>query len=473
MFLSISTTGLPNNPATDLGWLLHKRPDKVQSFAVAAGKAHVFYSEASPKRCTAAMMLTIDPVALVRGDSALQDQYVNDRPYVASSLVSTAIANVYSSALNGRCNDRPELVNVALPLTATIAVVKVKGDTNTIQRLFQPLGYTVDVVRHYVDDRFPDWGYGPYYTLTLTHTLPVKNLLTHLYVLLPILDNEKHYFVNQQEIDVLLKKGEGWLSAHPERDFITWRFLRRKASLTREALDRLTAIDPEVDVDDLVQEEAPPTTTAEQEPEATRTFISLHEQRLKAAFEVLKRSGVNSVLDLGCGEGKLLRMLHTDPQFRRIAGMDVAYRDLLRAKDRLHYDQFNESQRERLSIFQGSLLYRDSRLNGFDSATLIEVIEHVEPERLPNLERVVFEFAQPALVIVTTPNKEYNQKYGMTDDQSRHTDHRFEWSRAEFSAWCASVSQRFGYKVRIVGVGEADPLVGASSQMAVFDFNKS
>lgn len=469
MFLTISTT---HYPATDLSWLLHKHPDKVQSFAVAAGKAHVFYPEATPECCTAALLLTVNPVSLVRGDSAQQDQYVNDRPYVASSLLSTSLANVYSSALNGRCNDRPELVEVAMPLTATIAVVKVKGDTNTLHRLFTPLGYSVSATRHPADDRFPNWGNSSYYTLTLSHTVTLKTLLTHLYVLLPILDNEKHYFVNQQEVDVLLKKGEGWLSTHPEREFIAWRFLRRKSTLAREALDRLTAIESPPDVDEPVIDTISMNTGGiGLEPEATRLFVSLHEQRLKAAFDLLKSSGAKSVLDLGCGEGRLLRMLHVDPQFRQIAGMDVAYRDLLRAKDRLHYDQFNESQRERLTLFQGSLLYRDSRLTGFDAAALIEVIEHVEPERLPNLERVVFEFARPKMVVVTTPNVEYNQKYGMAEDQTRHADHRFEWSRAEFTSWCTSVSNRFGYQVRIVGVGEPDPVVGASSQMAVFDLN--
>ncbi len=469
MFLSIATTG---PTATDLGWLLHKRPDKVQPFKTTGGVATVFYPEASDNRCTATLLLDIDPIMLVRGDGVTLDQYVNDRPYVASSLMSSAIATVYSSAMNGRCNDRPELPDMVMPLTATVSVVKVRAAADTLNRLFEPLGYSVTATRHPLDERFPDWGLSSYWTLTISGTLTVKELLAHLYVLLPILDNEKHYFVNHQEVDVLLKKGEGWLANHPERSFIMSRYLRRKESLMRMALDRLTTTDDapsEDELTELVEGATQAQLTAQgTEPEAERRFVTLHEQRLKAAFVAIKASGAKSVIDLGCGEGKMLRMLNAEPQYTRLAGMDVSYRELLRAKDRIHYDHLNQAQRDRLTLFQGSLLYRDARLNGFDAAALVEVIEHVEPERLPDLERVVFAFARPQTVVVTTPNVEYNQKYGMTDSQSRHDDHRFEWTRAEFAAWCQSVCARFTYTVTITGIGEADDVVGASSQMAVF-----
>lgn len=468
MLLTISTT---HQSATDLGWLLHKHPDKVQPFTTTGGIATVFYPEATNERCTATLLLAIDPVALVRGDGATLDQYVNDRPYVASSLMSSAIATAYSSALNGRCNNRPELPEVVMPLTATLSVVKVRAAADTLNRLFEPLGYSVTATRHPLDERFPDWGLSPYWTLTLHGSLTIKALLGHLYVLLPILDNEKHYFVNHQEVDVLLKKGEGWLANHPERSFIMSRYLRRKASLMRMALDRLTATDDAPGDDEAAETVATGSYQKEvagTEPEAERQFVSLHEQRLKAAFNAIKASGAKSVIDLGCGEGKLLRMLNAEPQYTRLVGMDVSYRELLRAKDRIRYDHLNQAQRDRLTLFQGSLLYRDARLNGFDAAALVEVIEHVDPERLPNLERVVFDFAQPKTVVVTTPNVEYNQKYGMTDGQSRHDDHRFEWTRAEFAAWCQTICSRFTYTVNITGVGEADDVVGASSQMAIF-----
>ncbi len=480
MLLTITNT---RQPATDLGWLLHKHPDKVQSFRTTGGGATVFYPRADEDCCTAALLLTIDSVNLVRGAGpgghALSTQYVNDRPYVASSLLSSALANVFSSALNGRCADRPDLVQTPLPLIVTLAVVRVEGWPDGLARLFEPLGYSVETVQHSLDERFPDWGQSPYFTVTLRHTLPVRELLEHLYVLLPVLDNSRHNFVQEQDVDILVKKGGNWLARHPERTTITRRFLRRQAGLTRLALDRLLTID-DAPVDDepvesVTDEDGLSTTTdkpsAVTKAEPVTAFnrrVTLHEQRLDAVLTGLVASGATSVLDLGCGEGQLLRKLLAEPQFSRVVGMDVAYRELLRAKARLHYDELPERQRNRLTLLQGSLLYRDQRLEGFDAAALVEVIEHVEPARLPDLTRVVFGFIAPKTVFVTTPNAEYNELYGMDEGQTRHDDHRFEWSRAEFKDWCTATAGRFGYEVSVSGVGEADALVGASSQLARF-----
>lgn len=480
MLLTITNT---RPPATDLGWLLHKHPDKVQPFRTTGGQATVFYPEATEERCTAALLLTIDPIDLVRGAGpgahTLSTQYVNDRPYVASSLLSSALTNVYSSALNGRCADRPDLVETPLPLTVTLAVVRVQGWPDGLARLFEPLGYAVEAVSHPLDERFPDWGQSPYFTVTLRNTLPVRALLAHLYVLLPVLDNSRHSFVQEQDVDLLVKKGGNWLARHPERAGITRRFLRRQADLTRLALDRLLTIDW-APADDLPGEPVPDEETTNPSLSAADTVstadlvttparqLTLHEQRLDAVLAGLLASGAKSVLDLGCGEGQLLRKLLAEPQFSRIVGMDVAYRELLRAKTKLHYDELPPSQRDRLTLLQGSLLYRDQRLEGFDAAALVEVIEHVEPTRLPDLTRVVFGFIAPQTVFVTTPNADYNELYGMAENQTRHDDHRFEWSRAEFSAWCAATAEQFGYQVSISGVGEVDELVGASSQLARF-----
>lgn len=463
MLLTITNT---RPPATDLGWLLHKHPDKVQSFRTTGGKATVFYPEATEDRCSATLLLEIDPIDLVRGAGpnsyTLATQYVNDRPYVASSLLSSALSNVYSSALNGRCADRPDLVETALPLIIALAVVRVEGWPNGLAQLFEPLGYTIEAVRHPLDERFPDWGQSPYFTVTLRHTISVRDLLEHLYILLPVLDNSRHNFVQEQDVDILVKKGGTWLARHPERATITQRFLRRQAGLTRLALDRLLIID-EAPADELPVEPVVTNLVATSVRKPT-----LHEQRLNAVLAALLASGAKSVLDLGCGEGQLLRKLLAEPQFSQILGMDVAYRELLRAKTRLHYDDLPDSQRNRLTLLQGSLLYRDQRLEGFDAAALVEVIEHVEPTRLPDLTRVVFGFIAPKTVLITTPNAEYNELYGMNEGQIRHDDHRFEWSRDQFNAWCAATADRFHYNVSVSGVGEVDELVGASSQLALF-----
>lgn len=240
---------LTRPPATDLGWLLHKRPDKVQAFPLSFGQAHVFYPEASDQSCTAALLLEVDPVGLVRrsgpaGEAFALQQYVNDRPYVASSLLSVAVAQVYGSALGGRCKDRPELVEEFLPLEARLAVLPCRGGEPFLRKLFEPLGYEVTATRHPLDEQFPEWGESSYFAVTLRGTQPLQDLLGHLYVLIPVLDNDKHYWVGDDEVEKLLRKGEGWLAAHPQRESIVTRYLKRQRGLAREALARLTDDDP-------------------------------------------------------------------------------------------------------------------------------------------------------------------------------------------------------------------------------------
>ena len=451
--LTITTT---HNPATDLGYLLHKHPDKVQTFPLSFGQAHVFYPQASDIRCTAALLIDVDPIGLVRGKAGgegVSDQYVNDRPYTASSFLSVALAQVFSTALAGHCKARPNLVQQSLPLQAVIAVLPCDGGESLIRRLFEPLGYQVTVTGSPLDDQFPDWGGSPYYTVTLTATVRLQELLSHLYVLMPVLDNDKHYFVGEDEVAKLLRHGDGWLEAHPERELITWRYLKRSRRLAMAALARLV---PEESVD------VEPSSPDGRGP-------SLHDQRLAAVVETLQDHGARRVLDLGCGEGRLLRLLLRDPAFTEVVGMDVSHRALERAEERLHLDHLPSRLEGKVKLIHGSLTYRDRRLEGYDAAVLVEVVEHVDSARLPALERAVFEFAHPALVVVTTPNAEYNRLFPtLASGAMRHADHRFEWTRQEFSDWAKTVADRFGYTVQIQGVGPEDPSVGAPSQMGVF-----
>lgn len=464
MLLTLTTT---HRPATDLGYLLHKNPSRLQSFEQSFGSAHVFYPEASDDRCTAALLLDVDPVGLVRGrrgpegDGGLLAQYVNDRPYVSSSFLSVAISSVFGSALGGRSKDRPELAETPLPLEAHLAVVPCRGGDDLLRRLFAPLGYTIEATPHALDAANPDWGPSRYFTVHLTGTVRLAELLTHLYVLIPVLDDEKHYWVGDDEVDKLLRHGEGWLGAHPERDLIARRYLKHRRSLVRDAIDRL------VTEEEPAEEAAPASRdAAEQELE---TPIRLNDQRLATVFAALKETGAKRVLDLGCGEGRLLKLLLDDRQFEAIAGMDVSYRALERAMDRLHLDRLPPKQRERIELLHGSLMYRDKRLEGFDAASVVEVIEHLDPPRLAACERVVFEFARPVTVVVTTPNADYNIKWpSLPAGKFRHPDHRFEWTRGEFDAWAMTVVERFGYMVNFAPVGPVDPEAGSPTQMAIF-----
>lgn len=461
MMLTIETSSTKAlSPATDLGYLLHKNPARVQRFELAFGVAHVFYPVAAADRCRICVLVEVDPVGLVRGrgDWSL-DQYVNDRPYAASSLLSVAMNTLFSTAMNGRSKERPHLVEEPLPLFATVAVVPMQGET-LVRRLFEPLGYAVTIDRPPLDAKM-DWGPAPTGVLMLEHTLPVKDLLRHLYVLMPVLDNDKHYWVGKDEVDKLLARAADWLPTHPEKETIAARYLKNQRRLTREALSRLM---PD-EVDDAEESER----LRDAEEAAIEKPLSLNSQRIGAVMAALKGSGAASVLDLGCGEGNLLRELAKDRQFARIVGVDVAIRALERASERLRFDRMSETQRKRIELMHGSLMYRDLRLLGFDAAACVEVIEHLDEPRLRAFERAVFEFAKPGAVVITTPNAEYNSVWEtLPAGRFRHGDHRFEWTRAQFQAWAKRVAGEFGYAVRFLPVGPVDESRGSPTQMGVF-----
>ncbi|MFD5427024.1 3' terminal RNA ribose 2'-O-methyltransferase Hen1 [Streptomyces sp. NPDC127084] len=476
MFLTISTTGTPERPATDLGFLLHKHPDKAQTFSTSHGTAHVLYPEASAERCTAALLLEVDPVALVRRgkgkgrggapDSALA-QYVNDRPYAASSLLSVAMSTVFKSALRGVCQAMPDRAATPLPLRVEVPALPARGGAELVRKLFGPLGWsTVDADPVPLDESFPEWGESRYVRLVLEGELRLADALRQLYVLLPVLDDAKHYWVAPDEVDKLLRAGDGWLAEHPEQKLITSRYLSRRWGLTRQAMERLELVrlaesdDLEVeDVDNAVDE----TTDTDERP------VPLAAQRRTAILEALRETGASTVLDLGCGQGQLAQALLKDTRFTRIVGVDVSVRALTIAARRLRLDRMGERQSDRISLIQGSLTYTDKRLKGHDAAVLSEVIEHLDLPRLPALEYAVFGSARPRTVIVTTPNVEYNVRWeSLPAGHVRHSDHRFEWTREEFRQWAAQVADRHGYEVGHTGVGDDDPEVGAPTQMAVF-----
>ena len=445
MLLTISTT---HNPATDLGYLLHKNPARVQAFELSFGKAHVFYPEASEERCTAALLLDVDPVALVRGRGSMSTDYVNDRPYVASSFLSVAIARVFGSALGGRCRDRPELVGKPLPLAAEVAALPCRS-ADDVRELFEPLGYEIDVEAR-------DGSSGNYRNITLSARKTLAELLTHLYVLIPVLDGRKHYWVGDAEVDKLIARGEGWLESHPRRDLIVRRYLKHQHNLANDALARLA---DDEDVVSAVGDDQPG-------PEA---FVRLADARLAAVARALKEGNAARVIDLGCGEGRLIEHLLADRQFQEIVGVDVSVRALDAAARRLRLERMPERQRRRIKLLQGTMTYRDRRIEGFDAVAVVEALEHLDPERLGAFERMLFGFAKPETVVVTTPNRDYNVKYpGIPPGGLRHPDHRFEWTRSEFAAWADTVASAHGYTVAVEPVGEVDDALGAPTQMGVF-----
>jgi 3' terminal RNA ribose 2'-O-methyltransferase Hen1 len=431
VLLTITTT---HRPATDLGFLLHKHPERVQRFSLPFGAAHVFYPEATEERCTAALLMEVDPVGLVRrGRSAFAlAEYVNDRPYVASSLLSVAIVTVYKTAMEGA---RPELAASALPLEAFLPTVR--GSADLVRRLFEPLGYAVETAAIALEN---DWGDSRYVSLRLSGEVRLASLLTHLYVLLPVLDDEKHYWVDESEVEKLKRRGDGWLGAHPERELIARRYLKHERRLYGEFVS--------------------------EREEKLEERVSLRDHRLGTVQAVLKGSGARRVLDLGCGPGALLERLVRD-SYDQVTGVDVSPRALEIAARRLKLER---RPNDRVTLLQSPLTYRDRRFQGYDAAALVEVIEHLDPPRLAALEANVFGSAGLSTVVVTTPNAEYNRMWETLPAGSfRHPDHRFEWTRAEFAAWAAGVAARFGYTTRFLPVGPEDAVVGSPTQLAVFE----
>lgn len=463
MLLTLSTT---HRPATDLGYLLVKHPDRLHQVELPFGYASVFYPEATEERCTAALMLDIDPVGLVRGRGDGSDgplsQYVNDRPYAASSFLTVAMARVFGTAMGGRSKGRQELADTAIPLESRIPVLRSRAGEERIRACFEPLGYRVQARQLLLDAAFPEWGDSPYFDVTLSATLALRELLGHLYVLLPAIDGDKHYYVGDDEVSKLLAKAGAWLGSHPEKEWIVSRYLKRQRSLVRSALARLMDEEEEqVEAEEVAKEAA---------EERIENPLSLNEQRMGAVLSVIRQSGARRVLDLGCGEGRLVGLLLKEKQIAQVTGVDVSMRSLERAKERLHLDRMAPMQLERLQLLQGALTYRDKRLEGFDAACVIEVVEHMDPPRLPALERVVFGNARPRLVVVTTPNVEYNVRFEtMPAGRLRHPDHRFEWSRDEFHGWADAVAERNGYRVRYLPIGPEDSEVGPPTQMALFE----
>ncbi|WHT18683.1 3' terminal RNA ribose 2'-O-methyltransferase Hen1 [Crossiella sp. CA-258035] len=455
MLFTLTTT---HRPATDLGFLLHKHPGKVQTFEVAAGTAHVFYPQAEEHQCTVGLLLELDPIELVRrgreNTAFSLGRYVNDRPYVASSMLAVALGKVFRTALGGRCESRPELAATPIPLAIHLPAVPCHGPADLVTRLFEPLGWTVDAR----PIPMTGWGDSPYLDLRLTGTLRLAEALNHLYVLLPVLDNAKHYWVSEDEVEKLLRAGDTWLAEHPERDLVSRRYLRHHRGLVTAALTRLAEADDTepAELDNALQEAVVPS-----EPLAVA--------RRHTILALLKEIGARQVVDLGCGGGALLRELLRDLHFTRILGVDVSARALAGAERRLQLDRMSEHVADRLTLRQSALTYVDGELRGFDAAVLMEVVEHVDPPRLPALARAVFGGAAPGAVLVTTPNAEYNVRFpGLPAGQFRHPDHRFEWTRAEFRAWAQEVAQRYGYAVEFRPVGPDDPEVGPPTQLALF-----
>jgi len=368
--------------------------------------------------------------------------------------MSTAISKVFNTAMTGRADNHQALSDMPLDLSATITMLPCRGEQTKLSSVFEPLGYAINYETFVSDEKFPQWGDSKYINLSIRGNVRLRDLLKHIYVLLPVFDRQKHYWVGPDEVEKLLRLGEGWLAEHPEKAYITGRYLNRRTSLVNMAFERLTT----ANVSDVI------------EPVKDRhEKQNLNTMRLSSVVDALKNCGVKRVIDIGCGEGALLKLLVKERQFTNITGVDVSHVALKRANSKLNLEHAGESMANRVQLIQGSLTYKDSRFAGYDAACVIEVIEHLDISRLSAFERVLFEFARPPVVVLTTPNREYNANYENLGENMRHGDHRFEWTRAEFKEWANKVAEKFGYSVQFSEIGDLDTVHGAPTQMGVFN----
>lgn len=464
MLLTITYRG---ENTQDLGFLLHKNPYRAQQFELSYGNVYVFYPKVTDEETTAAILLDINSIDLAKGKLGSQAgglfDYINDRPYVTSSFMSTALSKVFGTAMTGRCDKKQELADKLIDLTAKVHMLPCRGDAEIINEIFEPLGYEVEYQTYTLDEKFPEWGDSAYIDLTIRNTVKLSELLNHLYVLIPVFDKQKHYWVNKEEVEKLLRHGDGWLADHPLRNRIINRYFAKSRALAHKAIDKFMEDENLQQGDELDEING----TAD-EAEARVRRVSLNNQRLDAVYNAVIESGATTVLDLGCGDCKLTGKLLEDKQITKVAAADVSVTSLDKAKKRLRYDRMPPYKKNKLQLFQASATYKDLRFGGYDTICLVEVVEHIDAPRVSAMERVVFEFANPCTVIVTTPNREYNANYEWTNNGLRHNDHRFEWSREQFKGWADHVCRNFGYTVTLSEIGDFDEKFGAPTQMGVF-----
>lgn len=449
MHLSISTT---HKPATDLGFLLYKHPKKLHTRGTSFSTNHCFFSEATDDLCTANLWVNVRELQefeLYRRFNNFENPFINDRPYVAGSLMSTAMSEMFRTAMSGSCRERPELARSPIPLTIEVATVRCEDGIDFIKGIFEPLGYQVDLESYLLDEAFPNWGSSPYFKLRLQTNKELYLVLRQLFILLPVLDNQKHYWVDEAEQEKIIKMGEGWLQAHPMFSKIVSRYLKNLQSLAVEVKKHF-ALDENL------------TTKARNKEEQLEQKIHLNTLRMDYVAELLKDHQVRTVGDLGCGEGKLIERLLQNSDITEIRAFEVSIDELEKAQQRIA----ELKQLERVKFFNSSVLYLDHRTKDLDAVVLVEVIEHLEEVRLPVLAANVFKYMEPSMVVITTPNFEFNQRFETKG--FRHPDHRFEWTREEFKSWCEVQAQKYGYTFKIDFIGEVDSALGGPTQVGVF-----
>ncbi|MEK4148209.1 3' terminal RNA ribose 2'-O-methyltransferase Hen1 [Robertmurraya sp. FSL W8-0741] len=434
-----------------LSYLLAKNPNHLYERQVNNHFVRMFFSKFSKEEVEVTFFVTPDPIELSRNNSERYEitSYINDREFVVSSIFCTFLRSALATALNGKPHEEYEhWVNHRFNLQFSFGPLSSQLSDNDIIELFAPMGYKTTISAGEIDYHmnFKTKSSARYITVEGLTTLQMG--LRQLFVLIPVLDNYKHYYIDDKEIEKLERYGEGWLDAHPQREFILRQALRFK------------------DLYSLVEKQTEKGSNNQDNNDEIRT-MRLNDLRYEKIIDSIRQIPFkDSIVDFGSGEGKLSVQLGFIEGVKEILAVEPSESASIKALKRYEKMARKENFLMPEQII-GSLFYFDERLKNKDIVILCEVIEHIDKHRLPKIMKTILNDYKPKVVMITTPNQEYNKVYKMNEEY-RHPDHRFEWTRDEFREWCEIQNGKNDYELTFDGIGEEHELYGTPTQMCLF-----
>ncbi|WP_307473343.1 methyltransferase domain-containing protein [Cytobacillus purgationiresistens] len=423
-----------------LSHLLAKNPENLYERNHKGHIIRLFYDRFTDNEVEATIYAVPDPIVLTRDRANTYDitHYINDREFAVSSIFLSFIRSALSTGLNGLPKDEyREWVDHEFDYTFSFGPVSTSLKEKELEGLFGPLGFELSFMYPY--------GKGSPHYLVLKGKTTLQRGLRQLYVLIPVIDNYKHYYIDEKEREKLERYGEGWLSTHPQKSFIIQKALRFKELFAKMEESNINP-----------------------KPVPSKDKVSLNVQRYERIIQIINAAeDKESIVDFGSGEGKLSTKLGFVNGVKEILAVEPSERETLKASKRFNeaasHNQFNMPQ-----TIWGSLFYYDERLKHKDVMILCEVIEHIDIDRLKKVMDTILGQYQPKLLIITTPNSEYNERYDL-GQHYRHEDHRFELTRTEFTSWCHERSHGYPYLCSISGIGDEDEKFGSPTQICVFE----
>ncbi|TDL78499.1 3' terminal RNA ribose 2'-O-methyltransferase Hen1 [Peribacillus frigoritolerans] len=443
MQLTIKATG---DNVKAISYLLSKNPNNLYERNHKGHLVRLFYSKFEETELEVTIFVTPDPIDLVKNNSNSYDitHYINDREFAVSSLFCSFIRSALGTALNGQPKEEySEWVNYRFSFQFEFGPVVSSLSDKQLKDLFEPIGYEVAISRPDIEYSFEMKDKSSARSICLKGMKTLQNGLRQLFVLIPVIDNYKHYYIDDKEIEKLERYGEGWLEDHPKRDYIYRQSLRFK------------------EIFSIVENKK-----TEEKKEEKIEKVRLNDLRYEKIIDFVNQMKPRSIVDFGSGEGKLSVRLGFADGVKEIMAVEPSQSATLKAIER--FDKVKNKEKFVVpETIWGSLFYYDERLKGKDVMILCEVIEHIDEFRLPKVLDTILHDYQPNALIITTPNREYNEIYDM-EDHFRHNDHRFEWTRAEFRHWCEERNHRKIYDLQFEGIGEEHDRHGFPTQMCVF-----